>query len=151
MSRKRVTATSPELPQPSPDLKSLNPLVGTWRISGGTKGQIRFEWMDGGFFLIQHVDLEYGGRKITGIEMIGRRHRPGEPPGPDICSRFYSFLDGLTLDYVYEFANDTLTIWYGPRGSDNCFIGKFSKDGHSFRGAWKWPSGGYEVTGTRVP
>jgi len=142
--------TSKRLPQPNPDLKSLSPLVGTWKISGGAKGLIRFEWMNGGFFLIQHVDLEYSGRKIAGIEMIGHQHRAGEPPGPDICSRFYSFFDGLTLDYVYEFTDDTLTIWFGPRGSDNYFMGKFSKDGNSFSGAWKWPSGGYEVKGTRI-
>jgi hypothetical protein len=58
-------------PDPSPDLKSLDRLVGTWEVSGGTQGRVTFEWMEGGFFLIQHVDLEQHGQKIKGIEIIG--------------------------------------------------------------------------------
>lgn len=52
--------------QPSPELKSLNALIGTWELSGEIKGRIRYEWAEGGLFLIQQVDLEYG-RKIKGI------------------------------------------------------------------------------------
>jgi hypothetical protein len=44
-------------PQPSPDLKNLDRLVGTWEMSGEVQGKVAFEWMEGGFFLIQHVDL----------------------------------------------------------------------------------------------
>src|SRR3712207_7861353 len=44
-------------PQPSPDLKNLDRLVGTWEMSGEVGGRVTFEWMEGGFFLIQHVDL----------------------------------------------------------------------------------------------
>jgi hypothetical protein len=36
----------------------LHRLVGRWEISGGARGTIRHEWLDGGYFLIQHV----GGR-----------------------------------------------------------------------------------------
>lgn len=132
------------------DVSSLDRLVGTWRISGGASGKIRFERMEGGFFLIQHVELEYGGRKIKGVELIGRLHAPGDKPTPEIRSRFYSFLDGLTLDYVYELEGDRLQIWFGPKGSGNYFLGHFNADGDSFHGAWKWPSGGYDVKATKV-
>jgi len=132
------------------DISSLDRLIGTWRISGGASGNIRFERLEGDFFLIQHVELEYGGRKIKGIELIGHLQFPGEKPSQEIRSRFYSFLDGLTLDYVYEMEGDRLQIWFGPKGSNNYFLGHFSADGNSFQGAWKWPSGGYEVKATRV-
>lgn len=36
-------------PRPYPGLKSLNKWVGTWKVSGpDIKGQVRFEWMEGG-------------------------------------------------------------------------------------------------------
>lgn len=38
-------------PKPSPDLKSLDRLVGTWKVSGEAQGQMRYEWKEGGFFL----------------------------------------------------------------------------------------------------
>jgi hypothetical protein len=47
------------LPTASPDLKRLGDrLVGTWEVTGGAQGRVTFEWMEGGFFLIQRVDLE---------------------------------------------------------------------------------------------
>jgi hypothetical protein len=49
-----------EAASPHPDLKSLEKLVGMWNLSGDTQGQITYEWMEGGFFLLQHVDMEQG-------------------------------------------------------------------------------------------
>jgi hypothetical protein len=44
----------------------LDVMVGTWGVKGsesGPEGEIHgrltFEWMDGGFYLIQHVDIDY--------------------------------------------------------------------------------------------
>ena len=71
--------------------------------------EITYEWTEGGFFLIQRVDLEHDGHKIKGLEIIGHLQVFGEEPGKDIKSRFYSFLDGMTLDYVYEVDGNTLT------------------------------------------
>jgi hypothetical protein len=53
-------------PEPNPDLKGLDRLVGTWEISGGAEERVTYEWMEGGFFLIQRVDLEQYGQKIKG-------------------------------------------------------------------------------------
>src|SRR5215204_1905768 len=59
-------------PQPNPDLKNLDRLVGTWEMSGDVQGQVSFEWMVGGFFLIQRVDLgQQDGQRTKGIEIIG--------------------------------------------------------------------------------
>jgi hypothetical protein len=138
-------------PVPNPDLKSLDRLVGTWKQSGGVEGTITYEWAEGGFFLIQHVDMESDGRPIKGMEIIGHVQAFGEEPGPDIKSRFFSFLDGMTLDYVYEIDGDTLTIWGGERGSPAYYKGTFSKDGNTMTGGWVYPGGGgYEATTKRV-
>jgi hypothetical protein len=123
--------TQYEEPKPNPDLKPLERLVGTWKQSGGVEGEITYEWMEGGFFLTQHVDLVSDGRKIKGIEVIGHLQLFGEEPSKDIKSRFFSFLDGMTLDYVYEIVGDTLTIWGGERGSPAYYQGQFSEDGNT--------------------
>jgi hypothetical protein len=70
-------------------LENLDRLVGTWDLSGEVRGRIRYERMEGGFFLIQHVDkLLYAGRTIKGIEIIGRQHLMGKEPSREIRSRF---------------------------------------------------------------
>jgi hypothetical protein len=137
-------------PEPSPALKKLDKLAGTWEISGGAQGQVTYEWLEGGFFLIQHVDLEQYGQKIKGIEIIGHLKPFGEEPSEEIKSRFYGNM-GDTLDYVYELDGDTLTIWGGEKGSPAYYQGKFSDDGHSLTGAWVYPGGGgYESTAVRI-
>src|SRR5262245_42607783 len=135
---------------PKADLKRLDRLVGTWQVSGEAEGQIRYEWMEGGFFLVQHFDLNHGGRQLKGIEIIGHLHQFGEAPSPDIRTRVYSYLDGLTLDYVYELDGDTLTIWGGEKGSPAYYKGTFSRDGKTLTGGWVWPGGGYQTITTKV-
>jgi hypothetical protein len=138
-----------QAPQPSPDLKSLERLVGTWEMSGEVQGRVAFEWMEGRFFLIQHVDLEHHGQRIKGIEIIGHEKPFGSDPSEQIKSRFYSNT-GDTLDYVYELEGDTLTIWAGEKGSPAYAKGNFSEDGNTESGEWVYPGGGYRFTMTRV-
>ena len=138
-------------PKPNPDLKSLDRLIGTWKQSGEIEGEITYEWAEGGFFLFQHVDMMQYGNKIKGIEIIGHESIFGAEPSTEIKSRFYSFLDGMTLDYVYEMEGDTLTIWGGEKGSPAYYRGTFSKDGNTLTGSWVYPGGGgYEAVSTRV-
>jgi hypothetical protein len=140
-----------EHPQPNPDLASLERLIGVWKQSGGVEGEITYEWAEGGFFLIQRVEFVHDGRQIKGLEIIGHEQGFGGEPGRDIKSRFYSFLDGMTLDYVYEMEGDTLTIWGGEKGSPAYYKGRLSKDGHTLTGGWVYPGGGgYEAVSTRV-
>jgi hypothetical protein len=137
--------------RPNPDLKSLDRLIGKWKQSGGVEGTVTYEWAEGGFFLIQHIDMESEGRPIKGMEIIGHVQMFGEQPSTDIKSRFFSFLDGMTLDYVYEIEGDTLTIWGGERGSPAYYKGTFSRDGNTLTGGWVYPGGGgYEATTTRI-
>jgi hypothetical protein len=137
-------------PTPDPDLKRLDKLVGTWTVSGGAHGKVTYEWMEGGFFLMQHVDLEQDGQKIKGMEIIGHLRPFGAAPSDEIRSRYYDTM-GNTLDYVYEIDGNTLTIWAGEKGSPAYYTGTFSDDGHTCTGNWVYPGGGgYESTMTRV-
>jgi hypothetical protein len=139
------------VPSANPDLKSLDRLICTWKQSGELDGEVTYEWAEGGFFLIQHADFVHRGNQIKGIEIIGHEYAFGSEPGRDIKSRFYSYLDGMTLDYVYEIEGDTLTIWGGEKGSPAYYKGQFSRDGNTLTGGWVYPGGGgYEAISTRI-
>ena len=140
---------------PNPDLQKLERLVGTWEISdpsgkGEIRGQISYEWVEGGFFLLQRFDLLHGEHRNKGVEYIGHFQLFGEEPSEEIKTRVFSFLDGMVLDYVYELERDTLIIWAGEKGSPAYFKGQFSEDGNSLTGAWVYPGGGYESRMSRV-
>lgn len=141
----------PTQPGPADDLQTLDHLVGTWEMSGGAEGSIRYEWMDGGHFLIQHVDLEQYGQQITGIEIIGHLRPFGEEPDPEIRSRFFDST-GNTLDYVYEPTGvNTLTIWGGEKGSPAFCKTVLSDDGTTLISTWTYPGGGgYQTTDTKA-
>ena len=136
--------------QPSPELKALDRLVGTWSVTGGVEGTVRYEWMAGGFFLLQHVQLSQFGQPVTGLEVIGNLRPFGEPVGADVVSRFYDAV-GNTFDYVYELTGDKLVIWAGAKGSPAYYEGTFAADGASVTGDWVYPGGGgYTSTMTRI-
>ncbi len=136
-----------QLPTPNPDLKSLDRLVGTWEVSGGAQGTVSYEWMEGGFFLIQHVELN---QKTKGMEIIGHEQKFGAEPSQDIKSRYYDNM-GCTFDYVYELEGDTLIIWGGEKGSPAYYKGTFSSDGNTITGDWVYPGGGgYSSVSKRV-
>jgi hypothetical protein len=137
--------------EPAADLRALDRLVGTWELSGDVGGTVTYEWMEGGFFLIQHVALlQENGEKSTGMEVIGHERGLGAEPSENIKSRFYSG-SGDTLDYTYELSGDTLTIWFGERGSPAYYEGILSEDGGTLTGAWHYPGGGgYQAISTRI-
>ncbi|MFF4235767.1 hypothetical protein ACFYYL_07885 [Actinomadura geliboluensis] len=139
-----------EAQQPSPELKALDRLVGTWQVTGGAEGTVRYEWMPGRFFLVQHVELTQFGEPVTGMEIIGNLRPFGEPTGSDVVSRYYDSA-GNTFDYVYELEGDTLTIWAGAKGSPAYYKGTFSADNTTLAGEWVYPGGGgYASTSTRI-
>jgi hypothetical protein len=135
--------------EPNPALRQFDRLIGNWRISGkDVEGTIRFEWMEGGFFVIQHYDLINFGKHYKGIEYIGFDEDTGT-----LRSRLMG-TDGSRFMYTYEFDGDKMYYWFGEKGSDQYSVGTFSDDGNSLTGRWQWPNadgtqGGYEYTITR--
>jgi hypothetical protein len=145
------TTTQSQATLAHPDLKSLDRLVGTWKVSGpDIAGQVAFEWLEGGFFLIQHFDFVQSGHPVKGIEISGRLQGFGEAPSADIQSRSYDNT-GNTFDYVYENDDDSLMIWGDEKGSPAYYKGAWSADGNTNAGAWVYPGGGgYKSTMTRI-
>jgi len=123
---------------PTPGLKSLDRFAGTWKQSSGMDGEITYEWMAGGFFLMQHVDLNDNNR----IEIIGYHNWEGVE-SQDCISHYFNNMGSL-FRHVYDMEQDTLTIWGGQRGSP-----AYSK-GNTLTGSWVCPGGGYEATAQNV-
>jgi hypothetical protein len=127
------------------NLHSLDRLVGDWAIDGpGLSGTVRYEWMDGGGFLVQRVELVQDGQVTRGVEYIGVDEESGL-----LRSHFFGS-DGKILEYVYDLTADTLTIWFGDVRSPAKFVGTFDADGTRNTGGWVWPGGGYESNMTRL-
>ena len=146
--RTDARAEDPETAKRNPGLKALEKLVGTWKASGETTGQLTYEWMDGGFFLIARGDTEQGGRRTKHTEIIGYDHELGADPADVMTSRLYTD-KGDTLSYTHEVDDKGVTSWFGPKGSPTVFKARWVDD-DTLTGAWEWPGGGYTLTLTRI-
>jgi hypothetical protein len=135
---------------PNPALKTLNRLIGKWRISGPeVDGEISYEWMEGGFFLIQRFDLTNSGNPYKGVEYSGF-----DEDTKTIRTRLMG-TDGANFTYTYEVDGDTLFYWFGDKGANWFSKGRFASDGRSVIGRWHMPdkdggTGGYNYTLTRI-
>jgi uncharacterized protein DUF1579 len=154
-------ATQPQMPTPDPALRRLDRFVGTWSMEGhlvgfdenNIKGKTSYQWLPGGFFLEQRVELDFMGLNIHSLELIGY-----DPETKTFPSTVYSNLSPAPLPYRWEIGeNDTVTISvsYGPL--DATFNGVFSDDGQSFGGGWRPNPGAdetvnvpYDISGHRV-
>lgn len=145
------TVDTPDAPEaPNPRLRTLDPLVGRWAITGDAQGETTYEWMDGGFFLLQRGRLTRDGRTHSFLEVIGfERGFGATEPAADITSRVYT-TTGDTLDYTYEADEETVTIWGGSKGSPAAFRAHWDENRRVLRGAWEWPGGGYATVMTRI-
>jgi hypothetical protein len=131
--------------KPYPALRTLERLVGTWDVTGPfIEGQVKFEWLKGEFFLVQHVDVHRSDHNITGVEYIGFDE------DTETLRSHYMDNNGSNFTYTWEITGDVLKIWFGDKGSDNFFEGHFAENGDSYSGKWQWPGGGYEATMTRT-
>ncbi|UBU18005.1 hypothetical protein [Nonomuraea gerenzanensis] len=132
---------------PNPAMRQLDVLVGTWKVTNfdedgkqTDEGTVTFEWLDGGFYLIQRVDLGVS----RSVEYIGYDQETGT-----LKSHLFGQSHEI-LKYTWEVAGDTLTIWYGDPGSPARFVGTFNEDRSSNTGAWEWPGGGFQSTMVRA-
>lgn len=135
-------------PTRNPGLRALEKLVGTWKVSGETQGQLTYEWLDGGFFLIARGDTEQGGKRTKHIEIIGYDHAAGASPSDVMTSRLYTN-GGDTLSYTHEIDDRGVTSWFGAKGSPSSFKARWIDD-DTLTGAWEWPGGGYTLTLSRI-
>jgi hypothetical protein len=73
-------AENPALPQPNPELKRLDRLVGRWTMEGNLvgsdekniTGETTFRWLPGGFFLEQRVRIDFIRQQIDALGLHTR-------------------------------------------------------------------------------
>jgi len=131
-------------PKPNPELKKLDKLVGIWNVSGEVCGQVSYSWMEGGFFLVQYVDLE----GCKGIEFIGYDQEKGA-----LRSHYFDD-DGKVLEYTYTVSETDHIISIDMPGIKGKFDGKYSNNGNIITGSWQWRQGcedmGYKAILTKI-
>jgi hypothetical protein len=149
-----------QLPAPDPALRRLDRFVGTWSMEGHLvgsdeitiKGEATYRWVPGGFFLEQHVAMDFMGLEIDSLELIGYDAETGTFP-----STVYSNLSPAPLPYRWEVDENTvrIVVSYGPL--DATFTGTFDDDGEGFRGGWRPNPGAdetvnvpYDIAGRRL-
>lgn len=150
---------TPGPPQPDPALQRLERFVGRWSMEGNLvgsdekniRGETSFRWLPGGFFLEQHIQLDFMGLPIDSLELIGY-----DPASGGFPSTVFSNLAPTPLPYRWEFEGDSLTITvsYGPL--DSTFTGSWREDG-TFSGGWRPNPGAdetvnvaYDIGGRRI-
>jgi hypothetical protein len=147
-------------PEPDPALKRLEPLVGRWSMTGhmvgsdeeNIVGEAHYEWMPGGFFLKQHVKLDFAGFvQIDSTEMIGY-----DPETGAFASHVFSNVSPEPLPYRWDLRDNELTISVSHGPLDATFKGELSDDGDSFSGGWRPNPGAdetvnvpYDISGSR--
>jgi hypothetical protein len=152
--------TQAQLPAADPALGRLDRFGGTSSMEGHLvgsdeitiKGEATYRWVPGGFFLEQHVAMDFMGLEIDSLELIGYDAETGTFP-----STVYSNLSPAPLPYRWEVDDDTvrITVSYGPL--DATFTGTFDEDGAGFRGDWRPNPGAdetvnvpYDIAGRRL-
>jgi hypothetical protein len=146
-------------PGPDPELKRLERFIGTWTMKGRTLdadqdnvfGRTTFEWLPGGFFLQQRVEIDFMGMDVKGLEIIGY-----DPSTKKFPSTVYSNLVGVPIAYEYDVQDDGYTIRTELAGGAT-FTGTFGKDGRSMSGGWRPDEGkegpgnvAYDIAGSRL-
>jgi hypothetical protein len=131
-----------ELPAvPNRKLKTLESLVGDWRIFGpDVEGTKRFAWMEGGFFLVHDFDQIHAGRQAKGVEYIGHDVETDE-----LVARLMG-TDGSRFDYIWERLGERYNAWFGGRGSARRMMSRFVTPDR-IEGRWEWPPGDDGVAG----
>jgi hypothetical protein len=150
---------NPNYPQPDPELRRLDRLVGRWSMEGhlvgsdetNIRGETTFRWLRGGFFLEQHVVLDFMGMQIDSLELIGY-----DPETNSFPSTVFSNLSPAPLPYRWEIDGDAVTIHVSYGQLDATFTGSWRDDG-TFSGGWRRNPGAdetvnvaYDIGGRRL-
>jgi hypothetical protein len=133
-----------QMPTPNPKLKTLDPMIGTWKVTGRTigadedniSGEIIVEWLPGGFFLKQTTRINFADMfEPQGLELVGY-----DAEKDALTSVVYSNMAPFPVPYTWEMNGDKLTIHMEAGATMHATV---SKDGKSFEGSWR-PDAGHE-------
>src|SRR5271156_1327756 len=102
-----------KLPTPDLALRRLQPLIGTWKLSGQTldkkhsvKGKTTIKWAPGRFFMIQYGEIVLGNFKVHGLEIIRYDPRTKVFPG-----YVFSNLDKKPAEYWWDVKGNVVKHW----------------------------------------
>ena len=151
---KNIRRNNTPPPRPNPAMKRLEPLIGTWDISGHANcdegeiyGRTHFEWIVGGFFLVQRFWMNFLGQKLQGIEVIGY-----DTSTKTFKSTVFSN-NGINGPYYWDVQENIVSHWT----EDSHFRGVLNDEGTTLTGGWKPDKGkesainiAYEAMMTRV-
>jgi hypothetical protein len=141
---------------PDPELKRLEKLVGTWKLTGRTpdsnadniSGWSIFEWMPGGFFLKVSGEIIYKGFKIISLEIIAY-----DAVKKIFFSNGYSNISGTVFSYQWDIQANNVTHWMESAK----YTGVLSDGGRTLTGGWRPVEGNknpenvsYDAVMTRV-
>lgn len=152
---------SAEAPTPDPALRRLDILVGDWTLTGNLigsseeniAGRASFRWLDGGFFLVQDIEIDFAGMyQVKSHELIGY-----DPDTGAFASHVYSNMAPEPLPYRWDLRDRKLRITVNHGPLDSTLEATISDDGNSFSGGWRPNPGAdetinvpYDVRGSRV-
>ena len=149
----------PGLPQPDAALKRLERFMGTWTMAGNLVGSdettiigsASYRLLPGGFFLEQHVELDFMGLRIDSLELIGY-----DPETDTFPSTVFSNLSPVPLPYRWDVKGESVTITVSYPPLDATFTGSWRENG-TFSGGWRPNPGAdetvnvpYDISGQRV-
>jgi hypothetical protein len=120
-----------QAPKPHPELKKLEYFSGTWEWDAemmpspmGPGGEIRlterYEWMEGGFFLISRTDFTTPMGNGTGLSLYGY-----DPEAKVYTYHEYNSL-GEAIHSKGTLDGDTWTYWSDQRIEGQAFKGRFT-------------------------
>jgi len=124
--------------KPPKAVADLEPFIGTWRNtgtmfdeSGKEAGKMtatdRYEWLDGGFFVLHHVEGNLGDEEIRLLEVIGVQGKDGQ-----VIARFFDNR-GMTGEQTYVLKGRSFTV----DGPQQRFRGEFDADFQTLEGLWE--------------
>jgi hypothetical protein len=132
--------------KPNPALKSLDVLVGEWNTemsnmsflsdpSAKVRGQDRFEWLEGGAFLISYSSVEQSDFPSS-VRVIGR------DDSVETYNMLYFDSRGVSRIYHMSLEDGTWKMWRNAPGFSQRFTGTFSDDGKTITARWEKSSDG---------
>lgn len=126
---------------PHDQLKALGKLLlGRWRMHGPSiEGEVAFDWLEGGFFLVHRFDLHAEQESPKGVEYIGWNEKTHT-----LRSQLYG-VDGSRFTYTWELEGNRLTTWFGEPGAPVKSVGTVVSPDR-IEAAWQGPDGGYSYT-----
>jgi hypothetical protein len=136
----KATKTKTQAPKPpsspAPELTSLEVLIGKWRNeiqfksnpdNSGT-GSVSYEWMEGGFFLVEHFEQTFKKEgKHKGISITGY-----DSESQTCLSHFFDNHGNIRF-YKLRIEARIFTI----TGEWERYKGEISEDGNTITGTWE--------------